>query len=128
MTNLQDTLLTCFACGDLCKDGDGHVKNKHDGSGSHTRFYDSVIFCPGPGHFEMNMSKKLLALCWEPFLKHFSVLLGYQTSGAQDAFRQGVDHHRSRAVLSACLASLSSELVPFVRYCQSKKCQATPNS
>ena len=45
-------------------------------------------------------------------------MLGFRTPHAKDVACEGIDHHRTRQILSVCLEALSKELVlPFVREC-----------
>ena len=45
-------------------------------------------------------------------------MLGFRTPRAKDVVRKGIDHHRTRQILSVCLEALSKELVlPVVREC-----------
>ena len=45
-------------------------------------------------------------------------MLGFRTPHAKDVVREGIDHHRTRQILSVCLEALSKELVlPFVHEC-----------
>ena len=46
-------------------------------------------------------------------------MLGFRTEKAQMVVKNGIDHHRTRQILSSCLYALSKELlVPFIRDCQ----------
>ena len=45
-------------------------------------------------------------------------MLGYRTPHAKDVVCEGIDHHRTRQILSACLKALSRKLVlPYVHEC-----------
>ena len=45
-------------------------------------------------------------------------MLGYRTPHAKDVVCEGIDHHRTRQILSVCLEALSKELVlPYVHEC-----------
>ena len=42
-------------------------------------------------------------------------MLGFRTPHAKDVACEGIDHHRTRQILSVCLEALSKELV--LPYC-----------
>ena len=52
---------------------------------------------PGLGHVEMNEGKLLLKLLWTP--------------RGKDVVREGVDHHRTKQILSVCLEAIEKELL-----------------
>ncbi len=80
------------------------------------KLFDFVLARPGPGHIEMNAAKVLLQYLWVPLASEVAKHLGFRTPKAQDVFRKGTDHHRSREILNTFLHALSEELlVPYVR-------------
>ena len=82
---------------------------------------DDVLLLLGLGHLELNSGRVLLKLLWEPLLVHIATLLGFRTPRAKEVFKAGIDHHRTRQVLSVLLEALTKELLtPYVRDCISK--------
>ena len=57
----------------------------------------------GLGHVEMNERKLLLKLLWYPIISHLSTLFSFRTPRAKDVVRAGVDHQRTKQILSVCL-------------------------
>ena len=49
--------------------------------------FDNVVLVPGPGHIVINMTRLLLSLLWEPFIKEFAKMLGFHTQKAQDVVK-----------------------------------------
>ena len=73
------------------------------------------------------MGRKLLNLLWIPLLRRIAQMLGFRTEKALAVVKSGIDHHRTRQILRACLYALSKELlVPFVRDCL--KVEIIPNN
>ena len=80
--------------------------------------HKGLLLLPGPGHMELNVARILLKLLWHPLTSQLASLLGFRTPRAKDVVREGIDHHRTRQILSVCLEALSKELVlPYVREC-----------
>ena len=76
---------------------------------------------------ELNQSRILLRLLWEPILSHVVSLLGFRTPRAKQVVKEIIDHHRSRQILEVCLAAVSKELLTqYVRDCM--KNNITPNA
>ena len=126
-SNLQDNLYLCNICSEEVRKEDREEHSKgHSSAATYDRVFGDIVLRPGPGHIEMNMAKKLLKVCWEPFLSTVAKGLGFRTPRAQDVFKNGVDHHRSRQVLEVSLQALSSELLlPYVRECLSESIAPT---
>ena len=80
--------------------------------------HKDLLLLPGPGHMELNEARILLKLLWHPLISQLASMLGFRTPRAKDVVREGIDHHRTRQILSVCLEALSKELVlPVVREC-----------
>ena len=78
----------------------------------------NLLLLPGLGHMELNQSRILLKLLWEPILSHVVSLLGFRTPRAKQVVKEGIDHHRSRQILEVCLEAISKELLtPYARDC-----------
>ena len=79
------------------------------------------MFVLGPGHIELNLARLLLRFLCQAFLSHFVKGLGFRTLKAQQLVLNGVDHHRSKQLLSSCFEALSKELlVSCICYCTEK--------
>ena len=88
--------------------------------------YKDILFMPGLGHVEVNEGKLLLKLLWYPIISHLSTLLGFRTPRGKDIVREGVDHHRTKQILSVCLEAIAKELlVCYVRCCIQNEKQPT---
>ncbi len=86
------------------------------------KLFGNILLRPGPGHLEINFARVLFQYLWIPIVGDVARALGFRTPRAQDVFRTGVDHHRSRQALSVLLDALSEELlVPYVRHCLKHK-------
>jgi len=117
---MQDDRVICGKCAQeiSCHQTEEHSRI-HTHIPSHKNVFDDIVLRPGPGHFELNMAKVLLNLCWLPFLSEFGKTLGFRSPKAQDVLKNGIDHHRSREVLEISLQALSSELLlPYIRDCK----------
>ena len=81
---------------------------------------------PGLGHIELNEGRLLLKLLWQPLLSRFASLLGFRTPRAKEVVKEGIDHHRTRQILSVAMEAMAKELLlPFVRYSISKSQKPT---
>lgn len=118
-SDIQDDYLECSSCSVfvLKQDKKEHAKT-HPALTEFKRPYNELLLRPGLGHIELNMAKKLLRFTWIPFMKDLSLKFGFRTPKAQEVFKKGTDHHRSREVLEIVLFALSKELlVPYIRHC-----------
>ena len=80
--------------------------------------HNDLLLLLGPGHMELNEAGILLKLLWHPLISQLASMVGFRTPRAKDVVREGIDHHRTRQILSVCLEALSKELVlPFVHEC-----------
>ena len=108
----------CTLCGEIVMKND---KASH--SALHKKeqvefelWFGDLFFRPGPGHIELNMGRALLKMLWSPFLHHFAIVPGFRSPWAQQVIFNGVDHHRTRQILTTLLHALSKELVrPYVQ-------------
>ena len=138
--NIQDYILTCKTCRlEIDKKGldysewhdflKEHMKNCLSDDLIDEKFvspYKDILFMPGLGHVEMNEGKLLLKLLWYPINSHLSTLLGFRTPRGKDIVREGVDHHRTKQILSVCLEAIAKELlVRYVRCCIQNEKQPT---
>ena len=81
----------------------------------------NLLLFSGLGRVELNQSCVFLKLLWERILSHVVSLLGFRTLRAKQVVKEGIDHHRSRQVLKACLEAISKEfLTPHVQDCMKK--------
>ena len=128
-SKLQDNHFVCNICGEEINKGDMRFEmwnsfldeHKNKCSGSFELLFGNIIFVPGPGHIELNLARLPLRFLWQPFLSHFVKCLGFRTLKAQHVVLNGVDHHRSKQLLSSCFEALSKELlVPYICYCIEK--------
>ena len=72
------------------------------------------------------MERLLLKLLWVPFLNKIVKLLGFRTEKVQLIVKNGIDHHRTRQILSTFLFALSKELlVLYVQDCQKIRIKPT---
>ena len=89
--------------------------------GSFELLFGKIMFVLGPGHIELNLARLLLRFLCQAFLSHFVKCLGFRTLKAQQLVLNGVDHHRSKQLLSSCFEALSKELlVSCICYCTEK--------
>ena len=92
-----------------------------------TSSFMNLLLLPGLDRMELNQSRILLKLLWEPILSHVVSLLGFRTPRAKQVVKEGIDHHRSRQILEVCLEAISKELLtPYARDCM--KSNTTPNA
>ena len=81
--------------------------------------YQNLLLLPGPGHFEMNMTKCLFKLLWPVGLSETAKHMGFTSLKAQEYMHKGGDHHKAWALLKifheACLQAL---VKPYVMKCQ----------
>ena len=81
-----------------------------------TSSFMNLLLLPDLGHMELNQSRILLKLLWEPILTHVGYLLGLRTLRSKKVVKEGIDHHRSRQILEVSLEAISKELItPYVR-------------
>ena len=113
-SQLQDQLFHCTTCGDII-----NIKTQDKDLHQHTalsKLFGNLLFRPGPGHIEIKMARTLLPYLWDPVLQAITKRLGFRTPRAQEVVKRGVDHHRSRQILTALLEAISKELlVLYVR-------------
>ena len=76
-----------------------------------TSNFMNLLLLPGLGHMELNQSRVLLKLMWEPIFSHVVSLLGFGTPRAKQVVKEGIYHHRSRQILEVCLEAISKELL-----------------
>ena len=111
--------MKCLLCGQEVEvqDMDVHQKNYHEGElKSFKMCFGDILLRPGPGHIEMNMARALIKMIWHPYMQCLAILLGFRSPRAQDVIHNGVDHHRSRQILTTFFHSLSKELLkPYVQ-------------
>ena len=81
----------------------------HDVPISPMKSYKDILFHPGPGHIELNIVRCLLKFLWHLLVSSIAKCL--RSPRAQELIRNGVDHHRSRQILSVLLESLACELL-----------------
>ena len=117
-SKVQDETLKCALCEEMVKKTDmkqHQTQNHQDQETEYETWFDDIFLRPGPGHIELNMARALMKLLWDPFLQHFTILLGFRSPRAQEIIHNGVDHHRSRQIISTLLNAFSKELIrPFV--------------
>ena len=83
------------------------------------------FFSHSLGSADFNLATQQI-LIW-PILSHVLSLLGFRTPRAKQVVKEGIDHHRSRQILEACLEAISKELLTlYVRDCM--KNNTTPNA
>lgn len=125
-SDLQDNFFACSVCklevskGELTIDQWNNYLAEHKQicSGTFELLFGDIMFIPGPGHIELNSARLLLKFLWQPFMSYFVKQLGFRTPKAQQVVLNGVDHHRSKQLLSCSLEAISKELVvPYVRHC-----------
>ena len=81
---------------------------------------------PGLGHEEMKEGNLLLKFLWYPIISHLSTLLGFRTPRAKCVVREGIDHYKTKQILSVCLEAIVKELfVPYVCHCIQNENQPT---
>ena len=128
-SELQDNLFVCNICGEEINKGDMRCEMWNTFLDEHTKkcsrsfefLFDNIMFVSGPGHIELNLARLLLRFLWQPFLSHFVKCIGFRIYKAQQVALNGVDHHRSKQLLSSCFEALSKELlVPYICYCTEK--------
>ena len=115
---IQDEFKECSICLCFVQNGDLEEHSKmHEGDEFSFQIpFNRIHLRPGPGHIEMNIARLILSLLWVPFIKDLANDLGFRIPNAQQVFKNGIDHHRSRQVLEICLYSLAKELVlPYIR-------------
>ena len=124
-SDIQDFVLFCQECGmEVDRKGISSAKFEeflitheslcHSDIPINERFTSSfmnLLLLPGLGHMELNQSRILLELLWEPILSHVVSLLGFRTPRAKQVVKEGIDHHCSRQILEACLEAISKELL-----------------
>ena len=117
-SKVQEETLKCALCGEMVNRTDmtSHQEDKHkEEEAEFEQWFGGIFLRPGPGHIELNMACAIMKLLWAPYMQHFAILLGFRSPRAQDVVHRGVDHHRSRQILSTLLNALAKELVrPFV--------------
>ena len=140
LTQMQDNIYKCSEC-DIELDRRGHMPEDktntawleawtnaqqdhlHTHKSTTSQFllkFGDILIMPGPGHIIFNMGRKLLDILWEPILSHFAAVLGFRSKNAQNVVRKGVDHHRTKQILSTCLFATAKELVrPYILQCHS---------
>ena len=121
-SNLQDKYLFCNICREEVKNmvdieelekmkSEHAALHQNETCTFHNLFHNIILL----RHIESNMGRLLLKLPWVPFLNKIVKLLGFRTEKAQLIVKNGIDHHRTREILSTCLFVLSKELlVPYV--------------
>lgn len=108
---LEETL-KCNICGDMVTENEKEThQERHEEKVEFQLWFGDLFFRPGPGHIELNMSRALLKCLWIPFFKFFAIILGFRSPRAQQVIFNGVDHHRSRQILTTFLFALSKELI-----------------
>ena len=114
---IQDNVHKCLSCGELTSISVS--KEQCCANCDLSPAYTEFLLRPGPGHIELNMARCLLSSMWVPLISHIAVQLGFRTDRALEVVRKGIDHHRSRQILSCLQEALSLELlVPFVKLCK----------
>ena len=131
-SEIQDNLKQCRCCGleintkhiseeDFEEFLQNHEKECNSDLRVKSRFmplHNDLLLLLGPGHMELNEAGILLKLLWHPLISQLASMVGFRTPRAKDVVREGIDHHRTRQILSVCLEALSKELVlPFVHEC-----------
>lgn len=80
--------------------------------------FGNLLLLPELGHMELHKPRLLLKLLWEPIISNIFHLLGFRAPRSKQDVQEGIDHHRSKQILSVYLDAISKELLmPFVRKC-----------
>ena len=119
-TTIQYNMVECEECRKIVRNTktQDHIDLHKGKLVTFSKPFPEKILRPGPGHIELNMTRKLLSFLWVPAMNRLAKYFGFWTPKSQDVFKNGVDHHRSRQVLETCMFSLSRELLlPYFRYC-----------
>jgi len=86
--------------------------------------YKNILLIPGMGHIDINNTKALFKLMWQPCIKNLAILLGWKSPKALTLCEHCTDHHKAMQILDILFESLTSELLKaFVKYCNEKKQQ-----
>ena len=60
--------------------------------------HKDILLLPGPGYMELNEAR--LLLLWHPLISQLASMPGFRTPCTKDVVCEGIDHHRTRQIIS----------------------------
>ena len=75
------------------------------------RNLQNIVMSPGQGHFEINMTRAMFKLLWDPILKDVADLLNFKSPKAKEACRKAYDHHKAWQMLTILFFGTCDELL-----------------